>query len=130
MESSKNSETCIDSFRDVFNSKILHVLPIRLNITLSKVSFNPLFTLSDIPHINFGFIKAGFNFKRKEHIFSDATTNLSPPGMKGQVMSLHDGFHMDLVQGGSVPPKALVEFESGERLLVDKRMKWRKVSKP
>ncbi len=51
------------------------------------------------------------------------------PGMKGQVMSLHDGFHMDLVQGGIVPPKALVQFESGESLLVDKRMKWEKVSK-
>ncbi len=51
------------------------------------------------------------------------------PGMKGQVISLHDGFQMDLVQGGKVPPKALVEFESGENLLVDQRMKWEKVSK-
>jgi len=51
------------------------------------------------------------------------------PGMKGQVISLHDGFQMDLVQGGSVPPKALVQFESGENLLIDKRMKWEKVSK-
>ena len=51
------------------------------------------------------------------------------PGMKGQVISLHDGFHMDLVQGGSVPPTALVQFESGENLLIDKRMKWEKVSK-
>ncbi len=51
------------------------------------------------------------------------------PGMKGQVISLHDGFHMDLVQGGSVPPKALVQFENGENLLIDKRMKWEKVSK-
>ncbi len=50
------------------------------------------------------------------------------PGMKGQVISLHDGFHMDLVQGGSVPPKALVQFESGENLLVDKRMKWEKLT--
>jgi len=51
------------------------------------------------------------------------------PGMKGQVISLHDGFQMDLAQEGSVQPKALVEFESGESLLVDKRMKWEKVSK-
>ena len=51
------------------------------------------------------------------------------PGMKGQVISLHDGFQMDLVQGGSVPPKALFEFESGESLLVDPKMKWEKVSK-
>ncbi len=51
------------------------------------------------------------------------------PGMKGQVISLHDEFHMDLVQGGSVPPKALVRFERGMSLLVDTRHKWEKVSK-
>jgi len=51
------------------------------------------------------------------------------PGMKGKVISLHDGFHMDLVQGGSVPPKALVQFESGESLLVNSSMKWEKVRK-
>ncbi len=50
-------------------------------------------------------------------------------GMKGQVISLHDGFHMDLVQGGSVPPKVLVRFENGISLLVDQRHKWEKVSK-
>ena len=50
-------------------------------------------------------------------------------GMKGQVISLHDGFQMDLIPEGSVPPKVLVRFESGERLLVDQRMKWEKVSK-
>ncbi len=50
-------------------------------------------------------------------------------GMKGQIISLHDGFHMDLVQEGSVPPKALVEFESGISLLVDPKMEWEKVSK-
>ena len=44
------------------------------------------------------------------------------PGMKGKVISLHDGFHMDLVQGGSVPPKVLVRFENGLSLLVDKRV--------
>ncbi len=46
------------------------------------------------------------------------------PDMKGKVISLHDGFHMDLIQAGSVPPKAVVEFENGMRLMVDKRMKW------
>ena len=46
------------------------------------------------------------------------------PGMKGQVISLHDGFHMDLVQGGSIPPKALVRFENGMSLLVD----WEKLT--
>ena len=44
------------------------------------------------------------------------------PGMTGRVISLHDGFHMDLVQGGSVPPKVLVRFENGLSLLVDKRV--------
>jgi len=51
------------------------------------------------------------------------------PGMKGQVISLRDGFHMDLIQGGSVPPKALVRFENGISQLVDQRYKWEKVSK-
>jgi len=46
------------------------------------------------------------------------------PGMKGQVISLHDGFHMDQIQGGTIPARALVQFESGESLLVDQRMKW------
>ena len=48
------------------------------------------------------------------------------PGMRGKVISLHDGFHLDVVQGDSIPPKALVRFENGMRLLVDKRMKWEK----
>ena len=50
------------------------------------------------------------------------------PGRKGKVISLHDGFQMDLVQGGSVPPKALVRFESGKSLLVDPKMKWEKLN--
>jgi len=50
------------------------------------------------------------------------------PGMKGQVISLHDGFHMDLVQGGFVPPKALVQFENGMSRLVDPKMKWEKLT--
>ena len=49
---------------------------------------------------------------------------LVSPGMKGRVLSLHDGFHLDVIQGGSVPPKAIVEFEHGMRLMVDERMKW------
>jgi len=28
----------------------------------------------------------------------------------------------------SVPPKAIVQFENGMRLMVDKRMKWEKVT--
>ncbi len=48
------------------------------------------------------------------------------PGMKGEVLSLHDGFHLDVIQGDSIPPKAVVRFESGLRLMVDERMKWEK----
>ncbi len=49
------------------------------------------------------------------------------PGMKGKVISLHDGFHLDVIQGGSIPPKAVVQFENGMTLMVDERMKWEKV---
>ena len=52
------------------------------------------------------------------------------PGMRGEVLSLHDGFHLDVIQGGSVPPKAIVQFENGMRLMVDERMKWERVDEP
>ena len=42
-----------------------------------------------------------------EEIKSEDGPAIVSLGMKGQVISLHDGFHMDLAQGGSVPPKAL-----------------------
>jgi len=48
-------------------------------------------------------------------------------GMKGQVLSLQSGFHLDVLQGGSVLPKAIVEFENGVRLMVDERMRWEQV---
>jgi len=51
------------------------------------------------------------------------------PGMKGKVISLHDGFHLEVVQGDAMPPKAVVEFESGMTLMVDGRMKWERVAK-
>ncbi len=35
------------------------------------------------------------------------------PGMKGKVLSLHDGFHLDVAEVEPVPPKAIVQFESG-----------------
>ena len=50
------------------------------------------------------------------------------PGMKGKVLSLHDGFHLDVVQGKAIPPKAIVEFENGMRLMVDARMMWEKAN--
>ncbi len=48
------------------------------------------------------------------------------PGMRGEVLSLHDGFHLDVAQVEPIPPKAIVQFESGMRLMVDERMKWEK----
>ena len=47
--------------------------------------------------------------------------------MKGKVLSLHDGFHLDVVQGESIPPKAVVQFADGMTLMVDERMKWERV---
>jgi len=49
------------------------------------------------------------------------------PGMKGKVISLHDGFHLDVAQVEPIPPKAIVQFDSGMRLMVDKRMKWERI---
>jgi len=49
------------------------------------------------------------------------------PGMKGKVLSLHDGFHLDVVQGAPIPPKAIVQLENGMRLMVDERMKWERI---
>ncbi len=48
------------------------------------------------------------------------------PGMRGQVISLHDGFHLDVALVESIPPKAVVKFEA-VTLMVDERMKWEKV---
>jgi len=48
------------------------------------------------------------------------------PGMKGKVLSLHDGFHLDVVQGEPIPPKARVQFADGMTLMVDERMRWEK----
>ncbi len=50
----------------------------------------------------------------------DGPTFVSP-GMKGKVISLHDGFHLDVVRGEPIPPKAIVQFENGMRPLVDRR---------
>ena len=49
------------------------------------------------------------------------------PGMKGEVISLHDGFHLDVVEVEAIPPKALVRFEN-VTLMVDERMKWEKAN--
>ena len=52
-----------------------------------------------------------------------ATHLWSPPGIRGQVVSLHDGFHFDLVEGDQISPRALVEFDNRFRFLVDRGMK-------
>ena len=49
--------------------------------------------------------------------------------MKGKVISLHDGFHLDVVQGKPISPKAVVRFDNGMALMVDQRMKWERVAK-
>ena len=43
--------------------------------------------------------------------------------MKGEVISLHDGFNLDVALVKPIPPKAIVQFDSGMRLMVDERMK-------
>ena len=50
------------------------------------------------------------------------------PGMKGKVISLHDGFHLDVVQVEPIPPKARVQFASGMTLMVVERMKWERAT--
>ena len=51
------------------------------------------------------------------------------PGMRGKVLSLHDGFHLDVVQGEAIPPTAIVQFEN-VTLMVDERMRWEWVDEP
>ena len=63
-------------------------------------------------------------------IKSEGNPAVVSPGMKGQVISLHEGAHLHVVGRRAVPATALVQFESGASLLVDKSMKWDKVTKP
>jgi len=50
------------------------------------------------------------------------------PSMKGKVISLHDGFHLDVADVAPIPPKARVRFDSGMALMVDERMSWEKAT--
>ena len=59
-----------------------------------------------------------------EAIQVEGQAALVSPGMKGKVLSLHDGFHMDVTQVEPIPPKAIVQFDNGMTLMVDERMKW------
>jgi len=65
---------------------------------------------------------------RDEVIETEDGPALVSPGMKGKVLSLHDGFHLDVVQGEAIPPKAIVQFDNGITLMVDGRMKWARVA--
>jgi len=47
--------------------------------------------------------------------------------MRGEVLSLHDGFHLDVAEVEPIPPTAIVQFENGMALVVDERMKWERV---
>jgi len=51
------------------------------------------------------------------------------PGMRGKVLSQHDGFHLDVAEVEPIPPKAIVQFDSGMALMVDKRMKGQRVAR-
>ena len=62
-----------------------------------------------------------------EAVEVEARPALVAPGMKGKVLSLHDGFHLDVVQGEPIPPKAVVQFEN-VTLMVDERMTWERVA--
>ncbi len=48
------------------------------------------------------------------------------PGMKGEVLSLHDGFNLDVARVAPIPPRARVRFDSVMTLMVDERMRWEK----
>ncbi len=48
-------------------------------------------------------------------------------GMRGEVLSLHDGFNLDVAEVEPIPPKAVVQFE-GVTLMVDERMRWEKAT--
>jgi len=49
------------------------------------------------------------------------------PGMKGEVISLHDGFHLDVAEVKPIPPNAIVQFEN-VTLMVDARIRWERVA--
>ncbi len=64
---------------------------------------------------------------RDEAIELEGQPAVVTPGMKGKVLSLHDGFYLDVVQVEPIPPTARVQFDSGITLMVDERLKWEKV---
>jgi len=73
-------------------------------------------------------LKVGDFIVWREAIEMEGQPAVVKPGMRGEVISLHDGFHLDVVQGGLIPPKTDVQFENGMRLMVDERMRWERVA--
>jgi len=65
---------------------------------------------------------------RDDAIELEGQATLVAPGMKGEVLSLHNGFHLDVAEVAPIPPKAIVQFETGMRLMVDERMRWERVA--
>ena len=63
-----------------------------------------------------------------EAIELEGQPSVVTPGMKSKVISLHDGFHLDVAEVKPIPSKAVVEFENGMRLMVDERMRWERVA--
>ncbi len=61
---------------------------------------------------------------RDEAIKLEGQPAVVAPGMTGEVLSLHDGFNLDVADVAPIPPKAIVQFDSGMRLMVDERMRW------
>jgi len=64
---------------------------------------------------------------RDEAIEMEGQPAVATPGMKGEVISLHDGFHLDVADVEPIPPKAVVQFEN-VTLMVDERMRWERVA--
>ena len=60
---------------------------------------------------------------RDEAIEAEGQPAVVEPGMRGEIISLHDGFNLDVAEVKPIPPKAIVQFEN-ITLMVDERMKW------
>jgi len=65
---------------------------------------------------------------RDEAIEVEGQSAVVTPGMRGEVLSLHNGFHLDVAEVEPIPPKARVRFDSGMALMVDERMRWERVA--
>ncbi len=65
---------------------------------------------------------------RDEAVEAKGQTPIVAHGMKGKVLSLHDGFHLDVAEVAPISPRAMVQFENGMRLMVDERMRWERAA--